>query len=103
VHQTPQHNCLMMLREVPACVGAVALTRDAYPYNLPAGLADGVEVTILSYDKQTYNHVVRDPGGREWTIKALQNLSAGREYLLGARWLPADHPLVLAELRKRHP
>ena len=66
----------------------------------PEGLADGIEVTVLSYDRRTYNHVVRDPEGREWTIQALQNLDAGSEYLLGARWLPGDHPLVLAELKK---
>jgi hypothetical protein len=76
-------------------------TVDAYPYNLPEGLAHGVAVTVLSYDRQTYNHVVRDPDGREWTIKAHQNLDAGSEYLLAARWLAGDHPLVLAELMKR--
>lgn len=91
----------MMIRDLPVRVGAVARTRDAYPYSLPEGLTDGAEVTVLSYDKQTYNYVVRDTGGREWIIKALQNLDAGREYLLGARWMPEDHPLVLAELGKR--
>jgi hypothetical protein len=90
----------MMLREVSIKVGAVVHAREAYPYSLPDGLADNVALTVLSYDKQTYNHVVRDPEGREWTIKALQNLDAGSEYLIGARWLPEDHPLVLAELRK---
>jgi hypothetical protein len=43
---------------------------------------------------------VRDPEGREWTIQALQNLDAGSEYMIGARWLPEDHPLVLAQLWK---
>jgi hypothetical protein len=47
-----------------------------------------------------YNHVARDPEGREWTILALQNLDTGSEYLLGARWPPGDHPLVLSELMK---
>ena len=55
---------------------------------------------MLSYHERTHNHVVRDREGREWTIKALQNLDAGSEYLLGARWLPGDHPLVMAELNK---
>jgi len=60
-----------------------AHTVDAYPYSLPEGLADGIEVTVLGYDRRTYNHLVRDPKGREWTIQALQNLDAGSEYLLG--------------------
>jgi hypothetical protein len=90
----------MIVRNLPIRIGAVVRTVDAYPYFLPEGLADGIEVTVLSYDRQTYNRVVRDPEGREWTIKALQNLDAGSEYLLGARWLPRDHPLVLAELKK---
>ena len=90
----------MIVRELPIRVGAVAHTVDAYPYTLPKGLADGIEVTVLSYDRRTYNHIVRDPEGREWTIQALQNLDAGSEYLLGARWLPEDHPLVTAELKK---
>jgi hypothetical protein len=50
----------MMLRKVPVRVGAVVRTREAYPYNLPERLADGVEVTVVSYNnKATYNHVVR--------------------------------------------
>jgi len=57
-------------------------------------------VAVVSYDLKTYNYVVRDAAGREWTIQALQNLDAGSEYMLGGRWLPADHPLVLAELQK---
>ena len=44
-----------------------------------------------------HNHPVTR-GGR--IIKALQNLDAGSEYMLGGRWLPEDHPLVLAELRR---
>ena len=95
---------LMIVRKRPIRVGAVVRTVDAYPYSLPEGLPHGVEVTVLSYNRQTYNHVVRDRDGREWTIKALQNLDAGSEYLLGARWLPGDHPLVLAEvMRKQAP
>ena len=74
--------------KLPIRVGAVAHTVDAYPYSLPEGLADGIEVKVLSYDRRTYNHLVRDPEGRDWTIQALQNLDAGSEYLLGARWLP---------------
>ena len=78
----------MIVRKVPIRIGAVAQTVDAYPYNLPEGLAEGIEVTVMSYDRQTYNHVVCDPEGREWTIQAFQNLDSGSEYLLGARWLP---------------
>jgi hypothetical protein len=55
----------MMLRKVPVRVGAVVRAREAYPYNLPERLADGVEVTVVSYNKATYNHVVRDPEGGE--------------------------------------
>ena len=87
----------MIVRKLPIRVRAAACTVDAFPYSLPEGLADGIEVTVISYDRRTYNHIVRDPKGRGWTIQALQNLDAGREYLLGARWLPEDHPLVLAE------
>ena len=87
-------------RKLPARIGAVVRTVDANPYSLPKGLADDVEVTVVSYDLKTYNHVVRDGSGQEWTIKALQNLDAGSEYMLGGRWLPEDHPLVLAELRR---
>lgn len=90
----------MIARKRPVRVGAVVHSVDAFPYSLPEGLAHGVEVTVLSYDRQTFNHVVRNPAGREWTIQALQNLDAGSEYLLGARWLPGDHPLVRAELMK---
>ena len=90
----------MQVRMLSARIGAVVRTADAYPYSLPKGLPDGVEVTVVSYDLKTYNHVVRDAAGREWTIQALQNLDAGSEYMLGGRWLPADHPLVLAELRR---
>ena len=91
----------MIVRKRPVRVGAVVRTVDAFPYTLPKGLPQGVDVTVLSYDRQTYNHVVRDRDGRQWTIKALQNLDAGSEYLLGARWLPGDHPLVLAEVMKK--
>jgi hypothetical protein len=90
----------MMTRKVPIRAGIVVRTREAYPYNLPEGLAADIEVTVLSHNKEANNHVVRDPEGREWTIKASQNLDAGSEYLIGARWLPEDHPLVLAQLRK---
>jgi hypothetical protein len=90
----------MMTRKIPIRVGAVVRTREAYPYSLPEGLADDVEVTVLSHNKETHSQVVRDPEGREWTVKASQNLDAGSEYLIGARWLPEDHPLVLAQLRK---
>ena len=90
----------MQLRKLSARIGAVVRTVDAYPYSLPKGLPDGAEVTVVSYDLKTYNYVVRDAPGREWTIKALQNLDAGSEYMLGGRWLPEDHPLVLAELQK---
>jgi hypothetical protein len=91
----------MMVRKRQIGVGATVRTVDAYPYALPEGLAHGANVTVLSYDRTTYNHVVRDQEGREWTIKALQNLDAGSEYLLAARWLPGDHPLVLAELMRK--
>jgi hypothetical protein len=97
---SPQLTHHMVVRKLPIRVGAVAQTVDAYPYTLPEGLANGIEVTVLSYDRQTYNHVVRDRQGRGWTIQAPQNLDAGSEYLLGARWLPEDHPLVLTELRR---
>ena len=63
------------------------------------GLPGDAEVTVVSYDLKTYNYVVRDAAGGEWAIQALQNLDAGSEYMLGGRWLQADHPLVLAELR----
>ena len=95
-----EQRSLMQLRKLSARIGAVVRTVDAYPYSLPKGLPDGVEVTVVSYDLRTYNYVVRDAPGREWTIRALQNLDAGSEYMLGGRWLPEDHPLVLAELRR---
>jgi len=95
-----EQRSLMQLRKLSARIGAVVRTVDAYPYSLPKGLADDVEVTVVSYDLKTYNHVVRDGSGQEWTIKALQNLDAGSEYMLGGRWLPEDHPLVLAEMRR---
>ena len=76
----------MIARKRPVRIGALVRTVDAYSYSLPEGLAAGVDVTVLSYDRQTRNHIVRDREGREWTINALQNLDAG--YLLGARWLP---------------
>jgi hypothetical protein len=90
----------MQVRKLPVRIGAVVRTVDAYPYSLPKGLPGDVEVTVLSYDLKTYNYVVRDVAGGEWTIQALQNLDAGSEYMLGGRWLPEDHPLVLAELRR---
>ena len=90
----------MQVRKLPVRIGAVVRTVDAYPYTLPKGLPSGVEVTVVSYDLKTYNHVVRDASGQEWTIKALQNLDAGSEYMLGGRWRPEDHPLLLAELRR---
>jgi hypothetical protein len=84
----------MQVRKLSVRIGAVVRTVDAYPYSLPKGLSGDVEVTVVN------NYVVRDAAGREWTIKALQNLDAGSEYMLGGRWLPPDHPLVLAELQK---
>ena len=90
----------MQVRKLSVRIGAVVRTVDAYPYTLPKGLPSGVEVTVVSYDLKTYNYVVRDAAGREWTVQALQNLDAGSEYMLGGRWLPEDHPLVLAELRR---
>ena len=95
-----EQRSLMQLRKLSARIGAVVRTVDAYPYSLPKGLPDGAEVTVVSYDLRTYNYVVRDAPGREWTIRALQNLDAGSEYMLGGRWLPEDHPLVMAELRR---
>ena len=88
------------LRKLSVRIGAVVRTVDAYPYSLPKGLPDGAGVTVVSYDLRRTITVVRDAPGREWTIQALQNLDAGSEYMLGGRWLPEDHPLVLAELRK---
>ena len=41
---------------------------------------------MLSYDPQTYNHVVRDDAGREWTIKARQNLEAGWAKTIQKSW-----------------
>jgi len=91
---------LMQLRKLSARIGAVVRTVDAIPNRLPKGLPDGAEVTVVSYDLKTYNYVVRDAAEGEWTIQTLQNLDAGSEYMLGGRWLPEDHPLVLAELRR---
>jgi len=94
----------MITRKLPVRIGAIVRTVEAYPYRLPEGLAHGAEVTVLSHNRHDCNHLVRDREGREWIIKAVQNLDAGSEYLLGARWLPGDHPLVLAEvLKKRTP
>ena len=90
----------MQVRKLSVRIGAVVRTVEAYPYSLPKGLPGDVEVTVVRYDLKTYDYVVRDASGQEWTIKALQNLDAGSEYVLGGRWLPADHPLVLAELQK---
>jgi len=42
----------MVVRKLPIRIGAVAHTVDAYPYSLPEGLADGVGVTVLSYNRQ---------------------------------------------------
>ena len=53
----------MQVRNLPARIGAVVRTVDAYPYSLPKGLPDGVEVTVVSYDLKTYNYVVRDAAG----------------------------------------
>jgi hypothetical protein len=89
----------MQVRKLLVRIGAVVRTVDAYPYCLPQGLPGDAEATVVSYDLKTYNYVVRDASGQEWTIKALQNLDAGNEYMLGGRWLPEDHPFVLAELR----
>ena len=92
----------MMLRMLPIRVGARVLTRgDCHQYPLPAGLPANVEVKVISWDPKTYNHVVRDAGGREWTIQATQNLDAGQEYRLNGRWLPPDHPDVVAERQRR--
>ena len=96
----PNSRSLMQVRKLSARIGAVVRTVDAYPYTLPKGLPSGVEVTVVRYDLKTHNYVVRDALGQEWIIKALQNLDAGSEYMLGGRWLPEDHPLVLAELRR---
>ena len=92
----------MQVRKLSVPIGAVVRTIDAYPYSLPKGLPGDVEVTVVSYDLKTCDHVVLDAAGQEWTIKALQNLDAGSEYMLGGRWLPEDHPLVLAELQRTH-
>ena len=61
------------------------------------------EVLVLSCDPQTYCHVVRDDAGREWTIKAGQNLDAGSEYRVGNRWVGEDHPEVVARLASAPP
>ncbi len=90
----------MQVRKLSVRIRAVVRTVNAYPYTLPKGLLSGVEVTVVRYDLKTHNYVVRDAPGQEWTIKAPQNLDAGSEYMLGGRWLPEDHPLVLAELRR---
>ena len=90
----------MQVRKLSVPIGAVVRTVDAHPYSLSKGLPGDVEVTVVSYDLKTYNYVVRDAPGRDWTIKALQNLDAGSEYMLGGRWLAEDHPLVLAELQR---
>jgi hypothetical protein len=93
----------MEMRLLPIRVGARARTRAAYPYDLPAGLGPNAEVEVLSYDKHTYNHVVRDAVGHEWTIQALQNLDAGCEYRLDGHWLPSHDLRVAAELQRRGP
>ena len=90
----------MQVRKLSVRIGAVVRTVDAYPCTLPKGLASGVEVMVVSYDLKTHHYTLRDAPGQEWAIKTLQNLDAGSEYMLGGRWLPADHPLVLAELRR---
>ena len=80
-------------------LGALPFTSNAVHCRLGFSIA-GRFASIVSYDLKTYNHIVRDAAGREWTIKAPQNLDAGSEYMLGGRWLPEDHPLVMAELRR---
>ena len=62
----------MQVRKFSVRIGAVVRTVDAYPHSLPNGLPGGVEVTVVSYDLKTYNHVVRVASGQEWTINALQ-------------------------------
>ena len=92
----------MQVRKLSVRIGAVVRAVDASSHSLPKGLPSGAEVTVVRYDLKTYNHVVRDASGQEWSIKALQNLDAGSEYMVGGRWLPKDHPLVLAELQRKN-
>ena len=87
----------MRVRGGPTRGRGRARTAPGNPYGVPAGLAADQEVLVVSYDPTTYLHVVRDEAGREWTIKARQNLDAGSEYRVGNRWLPADHPEVVAK------
>ena len=54
----------------------------------------------MACEPQNDRVIVRDESGCEWTLSVAHNLDPGVEYLLGARWLPADHPLVQHELQK---
>ena len=66
----------MMVRLLPIRIGARVRTRCGYPYELPAGLAADQEVLVQG-----------PPEAR-----------CQSKYRVGNRWVPEDHPEVVARL-----
>ncbi len=99
----------MRIREItPRIGGTVTLKQPENSYFLPDGLADGETVKLLA---QEYRTMIVEKDGQQWSISSLCVI---HEYLyeVGDRWLPKNHPRVLAEnqieerrvaWRKKHP
>jgi hypothetical protein len=70
--------------------------KDAYHYALPNGLKDGTLVTLLSFD---HGYWTVEAGRQQFKV-FMTAINSGMEYLLNGRWLPADDPRVIAELKR---
>jgi len=76
--------------------GDTVTVRNAMPYELPKGLAQGATVTVIDFRNCGYQ--VRDEAGKEWHLPR-PCVNAPQSYLWeNKRWLPAEHELVVAAL-----
>lgn len=73
--------------------------KQAYPYTLPHGLEEGQEVTVQE-GEDSGGLFVRGDSGQNFRIP-LQCAELEWIYLVEGKWRREQHPLVVAEFRKR--
>jgi hypothetical protein len=70
----------------PLVPGIQARTRAVFPYPLPRGLEEGIEVTVDQVNGARC--IVHDDAGRKWSVPAMA-LDTGKLIWEHGHWVPA--------------
>ncbi len=77
-------------------MGDVLPVIDSCHYLLPRGLAPGTRVKLVAYD---HGYWTVEASGKIYSVFG-PLVDAGFDYFLNGRWLPANHPPVIARKKE---